>query len=204
MGAFLFLASSAENGRVHGDMSGAATGDVKDANHQYTDWEKTAANNYQSDINNYNSNVNSQIAQGNPYQSRAYLQNQNLQTSGAMNAANTKANQQVRDTALRTGTNTAAVAAQQAENARAGQRQVTDYNAARDTANTDKWEQDQQRLNEQQLAGANSEEGMFGSNVSGRNNSLDNLTNLQAQQDALWQAGIGAVGAAGAGAATKV
>jgi|GEM_PF-5661423 len=181
-------------------MSGAATGAVKDANNQYTDWEKTAANNYQSDINNYNSNVNSQIAQGNPYQSRAYLQNQNLMTSGAMNAANTKANQQVRDTALRTGTNTAAVAAQQAENARAGQRQVTDYNATRDTANTDKWEQDQQRLNEQQLQGANSEAGMFGSNVSGRDSALGDLTNIQAQQDALWQAGIGAAGAAAGGA----
>jgi hypothetical protein len=185
-------------------MSGAATGAVTDANNQYTDWEKTAANNYQTDIGNYNSNVNSQIAQGNPYQSRAYLQSQNLQTSGAANAANTKANQQVRDTSLRTGTNTAAVAAQQAENARAGQRQVTDYNATRDTANTDKWEQDQQRLNEQQLAGANSEASMFGANVSGRSNSLTDLTDIQQQQNALWQAGIGAVGAAGAAAATKI
>jgi hypothetical protein len=185
-------------------MSGAATGAVTDANNQYTNWEKTAANSYQSDINNYNSNVNSQIAQGNPYQSKAYLQNQNLMTSGAADAANTAANQKTRDAALRTGTNTASVAATNAENARASQRQVTDYNATRDTSNTDKWEQDQQRLNEQQLAGANSQEAMFGANVNGRNSSLSDLTTIQGQQDALWQAGIGAVGAAGAGAATKV
>lgn len=185
-------------------MSSVATGAVQDANSQYTNWENTSANNYQSDINNFNSNVNSQIAQGNPYQSKAYLQNQNLMTSGAANSANTKANQQVRDTALRTGSNTAAVAATQAENARAGQRQVTDYNATRDTANLDKWEQDQQQLNQDQLAGANSEAGMFGTATSGGSAALGDLTSIQAQQNALWQAGIGAVGAAGAGAATHI
>jgi hypothetical protein len=185
-------------------MSSVATGAVQDANSQYTNWENTAANNYQSDINNFNSNVNSKIAQGNPYQSKQYLQNQNLMTSGAMNSANTKANQQVRDTALRTGSNTAAVAATQAENARAGQRQVTDYNATRDTANTEKWEQEQQQLRSEQLQGANSEAGMFGTATSGRDASLSDLTSIQGQQNALWQAGIGAVGAAGAGAATKV
>ena len=185
-------------------MSGAATGAATDANNQYTSWEKTAANNYQSDINNYNSNVNSQIAAGNPYQSKAYLQNQNIQTSGAANAANTAGNQAVRDTALRTGENSAAVAATQADNARQTARTVTDYNATRDTANQDKWEADQQSLNKDQLAGASSEAGMFGTSTSGRDASLSDLTTIQGQQDALWQAGIGAVGAAGAGAATKV
>lgn len=185
-------------------MSSAATGAVNDANSDYTNWEKTSANNYQNDIGNFNSNVNGQIAAGNPYQSKQYKQDQNLMTSGAMNSANTKANQQVRDTALRTGSNTAAVAATQAENARAGQRQVTDYNATRDTANLDKWEQDQQELTKDQLAGANSEASMFGSNVAGRSNSLTNLTDIQKQQDELWQAGIGAVGAGGAAALGKV
>jgi hypothetical protein len=185
-------------------MSGAATGDVKDANNQYTNWEQTAANNYQTDINNFNSNVNSRIAQGNPYQSKSYLRNQNLMTSAAANAANTAANQKTRDAALRTGTNTASVAAQAAENARAGQRQITDYNATRDTANQDKWEAEMQDLNRDQLAGAQSEENMFGTAVSGRSNALNNLTDIQAQQNALWQAGIGAVGAAGAAAAPKI
>lgn len=179
-------------------MSSTATGAVTDANNQYTNWENTSANNYQSDINNYTSNVNSQIAAGNPYQSRAYLQNQNLMTSGAANSANTTANQKTRDAALRTGTNTAVVAATDADNARQSQRQVTDYNATRDTSNTDKWEQDQQNLNQEQLAGANSEENMFGTAASGRNAALGDLTSIQNSQDALWQAGIGAAGAAGA------
>jgi hypothetical protein len=185
-------------------MSGTATGAVTNANNSYTNWENTAANNYQGDINNYNSNVNSQIAAGNPYQSKAYLQNQNIATSGAANSANTAGNQAVRDTALRTGENSAAVAATQADNARQSQMAVTNYNATRDTANQDKWEQDQQNLNQQQLAGANSEAGMFGSNVSGEDSTLGDLTSIQGQQDALWQAGIGAVGAAGAAAASKV
>jgi hypothetical protein len=186
-------------------MSGAATGAVTDANNQYTNWEQTAANNYQSDINNYNSNVNSQIAQGNPYQSKAYLTSQNIQTSGAANAADNQANQQTRDAALRTGENTASVAATDASNARDNARTVTDYNATRDTANTDKWEQDQQELDKDQLAGASSEEGMFGADTTGRDASLGDLTTIQGQQDALWQAGIGAVGAAGGAAfsATK-
>lgn len=185
-------------------MSGNATGANNDANAQYTDWEKTAANNYQNDMAGYTSNVNSTIAQGNPYQSRSYLQNQNLMTSSAMNAANTKATQQLRDTALRTGTNTAAVAGQVAENARAGQRQVTDYNATRDTANEDKWLSESDRLRQEQLAGANSEAGMYSTNVNGRNNALGNLTSIQNSQDAMWEAGIGAVGSVGAGAATKI
>lgn len=186
-------------------MSSAATGSVNDANTQYTDWENTAANNYQGDINNYNSNVNSQIAQGNPYQSKSYLTNQNIATSGAANAADTAGNQAVRDTALRTGENSAAVAATQADNARQSQQTVTNYNATRDTANTDKWESDQQNLDQDQLAGANSEAGMFGTATTGRDSSLSDLTSIQNSQDALWQAGIGAVGAAGGAAfgATK-
>lgn len=186
-------------------MSNAATGSVQDANSQYTNWENTAANNYQSDIGNYNSNVNSQIAAGNPYQSKAYLTAQNLATSAAANATKTAGNQAVRDTALRTGENSAAVAATQADNSRQAQQTVTNYNATRDTANTDKWEQDQQNLNQDQLAGANSEEGMFSADQAGRSNSLSDLTSIQNSQDALWQAGIGAVGAAGGAAfgATK-
>ena len=178
-------------------MSSAATGPVTQANSDYTNWEKTAANNYQSDIGSFNSNVNSQIAAGNPYQSKSYLQNQNIQTSGAANAADTSGNQAVRDTALRTGENSAAVAATQADNARQSARTVTDYNATRDTANQDKWEADQQKLNEQQLAGANSEAQMFGTSTSGRDASLGDLTDIQKSQDALWQAGIGDVGALG-------
>lgn len=183
-------------------MSSTATGAVTDANNSYTNWENTAANNYQGDINNYNSNVNSQIAQGNPYQSKSYLTNQNIATSGAANAADTAGNQAVRDTALRTGENSAAVAATQADNARQSQQAVTNYNATRDTQNTDKWEADQQNLDQDQLAGANSEEGMFGANVSGEDASLGDLTSIQNSQDALWQAGIGAVGAAGGAAFT--
>lgn len=185
-------------------MSSAATGSVNAANTQYTNWENTAANNYQGDINNYNSNVNSQIAQGNPYQSAAYKQNQNIQTSGAANAADTTANQQTRDAALRTGENTASVAATAADNARNSQRTVTDYNATRDTANQDKWEQDQQDLDKDQLAGASSEEGMFGASTSGRDSALSDLTTIQGQQDALWQAGIGAVGTLGSAALGKL
>lgn len=181
-------------------MAKAATQANKDANSDYSGWERTSLNNYNNDMGGYMSNVNAALGAGNPYQSKSYLTNQNLQTSGAMNAADTKAKQQLRDTALRTGTNTAAVAGQVAENARAGQRDLTNYNATRDTANEDKWLQQQQQLRQQQLAGANSEAGMFGSSTSGRSDALNNLTSIQNNENQMWEnLGTSAVGGLGTG-----
>jgi hypothetical protein len=188
---------------VQDAMSNGASDAAKSANTDYTGWETGALNGYNNDINQFTSNVNSQISAGNPYQSQQYLQNRNIATSGAMDSANTKAAQQTRDAALRTGTNTASVAASNAENARAGQRQLTDYNATSDTQNEDKWLSQQDKLTQEQLQGANSEAGMFGAEESGRASALNNLTTLQGQDDALWQAGIGAVGTAGGAAIGK-
>lgn len=181
-------------------MAKAATQANNDANSNYTDWEKTALGNYNNDIGGYMSNVNSTIAAGNPYQSKSYLQNQNIQTSGAMNAGNTKATQQLRDTALRTGTNTAAVAGQVAENARAGQRDLTTYNATRDTQNQDKWLAEQNQLRQQQLEGANSEAQVYGTSTTGRSDSLNNLTSLANNTSDNWtKLGTAAIGGAGTG-----
>lgn len=170
------------------------------ANNNYTGWETGAMQNYNNDIGTFTSNVNSQIAAGNPYESQPYKTEQNITTSGAMNSANTAANAATRDAALRTGTNTAAVSAQRAENARAGQRQSDQFNAATDTSNEDKWLQQQNTLTNQQLQGAQSEAGIYGSSIGGSNAAIGNLTSLQGQDDALWQSAIGAGGvAAGAG-----
>lgn len=181
-------------------MAKHATAANDAANSDYSGWEKTALNNYNNDMGAYMSNVNATLAAGNPYQTKSYLTNQNLQTSGAMNAANTKATQQLRDRALRTGTNSAAVAGQIAENARQGQRDLTTYNATRDTENTDKWLQQQQQLRQQQLEGANSEAGVYGTSTSGRSDSLNNLTNIQNSENQMWEGlGTAAIGGAGAG-----
>lgn len=181
-------------------MDNGAQGAATSANSDYTGWETGALQNYNNDIGSFTSNVNSQIAAGNPYESQPYKQEQNITTSGAMNAANTTANAATRNAALRTGTNTAAVDAQRAENARAGQRQTDQFNAATDTSNEDKWLQQQNELTKDQLAGAQSEAGIYGTSVAGRSGAIGNLTSLQQSDDALWQAGIGAAGtAAGAG-----
>lgn len=185
-------------------MDNGAQGAATSANNDYTGWETGAMQNYNNDIGSFTSNVNSQIAAGNPYESKPYKTEQNITTSGAMKAANTKANQQVRDASLRTGTNTAAVAAQRAENARAGQRQTDQFNAATDTANEDKWLQQQNELTKDQLAGAQSEAGVYGTSVAGRSGAVSNLTDLQKSDDALWQAGIGAAGTAGGAAIGKI
>lgn len=181
-------------------MAKQATAANTTANNDYSGWETNALNNYNSDMGSYMSNVNSTLAAGNPYQSKSYLQNQNLETSGAMNAANNKAQQQVRDTALRTGTNTAAVAGEVAANRQQGQRDLTNYNATRDTANEDKWLTQQNALRGQQLAGANSEAGVYGASTSGRSDSLNNLTNIQNSEMEDWtKLGTSAMQGAGAG-----
>jgi len=167
-------------------MAKPATAANQTANQDYTGWETSALNNYNTDIGSYMSNVNGAIAAGNPYQSKDYLTNRNIATSGAMNSAKTSADAAIRDTALRTGTNTAAVAGERAKIAQQGQRDLTNYNATSDTQNEDKWLTQQQQLRQQQLEGATSEAGVFGTSASGRGNSLSNLTSAQNNQNDEW------------------
>jgi hypothetical protein len=183
-------------------MAKHATQANDDANADYTGWENTSLGNYNNAMSGYMSNVNSTLAGGDPYKSTPYLTNQNILTSGAMNSAGNKANQENRDVALRTGTNTAAVQASRDANAQQASRDLTTYNASRDTENEDKWLQMQDRLRQEQLAGANSEANVYGTSVQGRGNSLNNLTSIQNSEDALWGSAIsGVAGAAGAGLA---
>ncbi len=183
-------------------MAKAATQANTDANNDYSGWEQSALSNYNNDMGNYMSNVNGAIAEGNPYLSKSYLTNQNIQTSGAMNSAKTAAAQETRDAALRTGTNTAAVQASRDANAQALARQQTQYNAQRDTENEDKWLQLQNQLRGQQLAGANSEAGVYGTSTSGRGNALSNLQSGQNAEDQLWASGIQGLASAGGAAMT--
>ena len=132
--------------------------------------------NYQGTENEYLSNVNAALAQGNPYQSKDYLTQQNIATSGAMNSQNDAAQQQEQATVARTGTNSAALPAEIADQARAGQRQLTDYNATRDTENEDKWLQQQDKLLNDQQAGANSEAGVYGTTQGAASSALGDYT----------------------------
>lgn len=177
--------------------TGASSTDKNELN-QYNTAEQGTLGNYGSDIGSYMSNVNSTLRAGNPYQSKSYLTNQNLETSGAMNSENTALGGKLRDTARRAGTNTAAIAGTEAEAARQGQRDVTQYNAARDTANEDKWVQEQQGLMRDQLAGAQSEAGVYGTQVGGANNALSNYTSAENAEDQMW-AGLGEAALTGAG-----
>jgi hypothetical protein len=153
---------------------------------QDNQWAGSALNSYNNQIGDFNSNVNSTLAAGNPYQSKQYLTNQNLETSGAMNSANTREGQQLRDSARRSGTNTAALADTMQSSARQGQRDLTQYNAARDNQNEDRWLQQQQGLMKDQLEGANSQAGVYGTSMGGANNSLNALTNREDSVDQMW------------------
>ncbi|HEY1808843.1 MAG TPA: hypothetical protein VGG42_09790 [Acidobacteriaceae bacterium] len=180
-------------------MATGASDTDKDQLNMYNGVESGALGNYNSDIGSYNSNINSTLAAGNPYASQPYLENQNIATSGAMNAANTREGQQLRDTTRRAGTNTAAIAGTIADSARTGQRDLTQYNATQANENEDKWLNEQQGLFRDQLAGANSEAGVYGTAVGGANNATSNYTSAENAQDEMWGQIISA-GEAGAGA----
>lgn len=124
----------------------------------------------------YLSNVNSAIASGNPYQSKDYLTQQNLQTSGALNSTADAARQQLQDTVARTGTNSAALPNEIAANQRDAQRQLTQFTAGRNTENEDKWLGQRDRLFQMQRAGANDYADVFGKSLSGSTSALGDYT----------------------------
>jgi hypothetical protein len=168
----------------------AGTNAAKSENTDSTNWENSGVGSYNADLGSYMSNVNSALAAGNPYQSTAYKTSQNLETSGAMNAADTAAKAATRGAALRTGENAAAVNPSTSENALAAQRTQDTYNATRDTANDQAWEQEKQGLMGQQLAGANSQAAANANYGQQRSSATQGLLSQQEQEDQMW-AGLG-------------
>jgi hypothetical protein len=156
----------------------------------------------QGDIGNYLSNVNSALAAGNPFESKDYLTQQNLETSGAMNSENDAAKQQEQATVARTGTNSAALSNDVAENARAGQRDLTQYNAGRDTSNENTWLNQQDKLLGDEATGSSEEAGLYGTSVGAQDSTLNTAQQGEDEQenanDQMIDAGIAAAGATGA------
>lgn len=153
---------------------------------------------YQGDIGNYMSNVNSALAAGNPFESKDYLTQQNLETSGAMHSASDAANQKVQQTAARTGTNTAAIANEEESAGNQASRDLTQYNAGRDTQNENTWLNEQQGLLKDQESGAASEAGVYGSSLGAQSSDLSSMTQADDAEDQMW-AGIAGAAASGAG-----
>lgn len=182
-------------------MSNAAGDQAATANQAATTDAGNAASSYgaaSGDIGTYLSNVNSALSAGNPFESKDYLTQQNLDTSGAMNSANTAAQQQEQGTVARTGTNSAALASDVAENARAGQRDLTQYNAGRNTSNENTWLNQQDKLLGDQAQGASEEAGLYGTSVGAQDSTLNTAQQGEDAQtqanDGMIQAGIKAGG----------
>lgn len=177
----------------------AGSADINAANQDSKD-AQGALGAADSGIASYMSNVNSQIAAGNPYESKAYFTQQNLATSGAMNSENDAANQALNSTVARTGGSSAALADTEAENARQGSRDLTNYNATRDTQNEDKWQGEKMGLDRDLLSGAQEEGSLYGTAVGGQDSTLGSYTQEQDAQDQMW-AQLGSAAATGAGTA---
>ena len=147
--------------------------------------------------------MNSTLSAGNPFESKDYLTKQNLATSGAMNSENDAATQALQQNVARTGTNSAALAGTIASNARQGQRDLTQYNAGRDTANENTWLQQQDKLLGDEATGASEEAGLYSTSLGGQNSTLGTAQqgeDAQAQaNDGMIDAGIGAAGTVAGG-----
>ena len=180
-------------------MARAGEDAAQNASTQYSQYATSALNNYNTDAEKTNDDISSLEGQGNPYQSKAFLTNQNIQTSGAMNATNTAAKQQLQDAALRTGTNTAALGRTIASNARAGQRQMDTYNAGQSNENESKYLQLEQGLIGDRQNLTNSEASIYGSSAGNQTAADGQLVQEDQANDAMWGNIIaGAAGGAGA------
>jgi hypothetical protein len=191
-------------------MSSAAADQKNLDNAAATTDATNAASSYSTasgDIGNYMSNVNSALSAGNPFESKDYLTQQNLETSGDMNSQNDAAQQQEQSTVARTGTNSAALPAEIAEQRRQGQRDLTQYNAGRDTANENTWLNQQDKLLGDQATGAGLESNLYSTSLNGQDSNLGYATNAADAENAatngMIDAGIGAVGTAAGGYLSK-
>lgn len=181
-------------------MSNNASGVDESAANNNEDHATQSLNAYQGDMAGYMGNVNSELSAGNPFQSKGYLQGQNVETSGAMNSEKDATDQALNSTVARTGTNSAALANTEAEAGREGTRDLTNYNATRDTNNEDKWLQERDSLNRDQLAGANSEAGVYGTSTGAQSSDLSSMTQADDAEQQMWaQLGSAAMTGAGSG-----
>lgn len=180
-------------------MARAGQDAAQNASNEYSQYATSAVNNYNTQAGATSNDI-SKLEGQNPYTSKSYLTNQNVQTSGAMNASNTAAKQQLNDAALRTGTNTASLGRTVASNARAGQRQMDIHNADQTSANVDKNLQLQEGVIGARQNLANSEAGVFGTSAGNQTNANGQLVQEDQMNQQMWGNIIAGV-AGGAGAA---
>lgn len=143
------------------------------------DWEDNAINQWQQQYGTATSNVNATLAAGNPYQSKDYKTNQNLETSGAMHSTNDAATEANNEAALRTGQNGAVGPAASAQNARNAQQTLDTYNAGRDTANEHAWQGEKAGLLGEEGSLAGQAGSVAGAAAGARNTGDENLTRAQ-------------------------
>lgn len=186
-------------------ISNAAGSQAQVANNAATTDASNAASSFgaaSGDIGTYLSNVNSTLAAGNPFESKTYLTNQNLETSGAMNSENDAEKAALGSTVAKTGTNSAALANTVASSARQGQRDLTQYDAGRDTANENTWLNQQDKLLGDEATGSAQEAGLYGTSLSGEDSALGTAQQGADAEDAgingMLDSGLAAGGAVGA------
>jgi len=187
-------------------MSNAAGNQASVANAAAATDASNAASSFgaaSGDIGTYLSNVNSTLSAGNPFESKDYLTKQNLETSGAMNSANDAEKAALGQTVARTGTNSAALANTVASSARQGQRDLTSYNAGRDTSNENTWLQQQDKLLGDEATGSSQEAGLYSTSLSGQDSTLgtaqEGADEQEKSTDEMINAGIGAAGSVATG-----
>lgn len=159
--------------------AGPSTHQDENAINQASTWETDALNNYTTQSGAAASNVNASLAAGNPYQTKEYKTNQNLETSAAMHSTSDAADEANKQAVARTGQNAAAVPAQSAQNQRNAQQTMDKYNAGRDTANEQAWQGEKGQLLGDQIQLSGQAAGATAAAAGARNTADSNLTSAQ-------------------------
>lgn len=142
----------------------------------------------------------------NPFTDPAYLRNLNIAASTASSAANNQAKQQLKDTALKTGTNTASMGATVRDLAGQRTRANQSYLAGQATDDYSKYLDWEKFVLGSTLAPAGVDTSMFATATGGRNSALNDRTQIQDTNNQLgaqmWSSILGAVGPALSGGAS--
>lgn len=146
-------------------------------------------------------NEGGQIAP-NPYENPSYLRNQNLTTAAAAGGANDQAATLLKDTARRTGENTASLPATVASIARQKMRTMSQNQSQQKAQDYQSYLNYEQQLLNNTLAPAGISTNIYGTATGLRNNADTNLANIQNASQGMWGSIIGGA-ASGIGSAAQ-
>lgn len=184
-------------------MARTGESENKAANAEYTATQNEALKKSNAAVDQYWKDLNA-IKSGNmivadPWITPGYLENQNRLGATGAHATSSAGAQQLEDTALRTGNNSASTAAAIKNITRQANQDVQTRQTAQAADDYNKWIDLNMNTLNQDLTPAGITNQIYNTSTSGRSQALGNLTQLGMASYGPWNAAIGAAGAAAGG-----